>query len=88
VPSFFKKGVYDVYQPNNQPRNVAGNYHPGMFRFLTMKSVSSRKIENQKAIKAALDGNKFIVLLVQKQLTTDNPKPSDINELRGGKSGV
>lgn len=39
------------------------------------------KVENQKAIKAALDGNKFIVLLVQKQLTMDNPKPSDINEI-------
>ena len=39
------------------------------------------KVENQKAIKAALDGNKFIVLLAQKQLTMDNPKPSDINEI-------
>ena len=39
------------------------------------------KIENQKAIKAALDKNKYLVLLVQKQLKTDTPNPSDLNEV-------
>ncbi|MDD4212536.1 MAG: endopeptidase La [Bacilli bacterium] len=39
------------------------------------------KVENQKAIKAALGGNKHVVLLVQKQLTSDNPRPSDLNEI-------
>jgi len=37
------------------------------------------KIENQKAVKAALDKDKFIVLLVQKQFYMENPKPSDLN---------
>lgn len=39
------------------------------------------KVENQKAIRAALDQNKHIVLLVQKQLTTETPKPEDINSI-------
>ncbi|MFA5542281.1 MAG: endopeptidase La [Bacilli bacterium] len=37
------------------------------------------KIENQKAVKAALDKSKYIVLLVQKHLSVENPKPNDIN---------
>ncbi len=39
------------------------------------------KIENQKAIKAALDQNKHIVLLVQKQIATESPKPNDLNSI-------
>ncbi len=39
------------------------------------------KLENQKAVKAALDQNKHIVLLVQKQLSVENPKPNDINKI-------
>lgn len=39
------------------------------------------KIENQKAVKAALDKNKYIVLLVQKHLSVENPKPNDINNV-------
>jgi ATP-dependent Lon protease len=39
------------------------------------------KVENQKAIKAALDQNKYVVLLVQKQINTETPKPNDLNNV-------
>lgn len=37
------------------------------------------KIENQRAIKAAMDKNKYIVLLVQKQIAIETPKPTDFH---------
>lgn len=39
------------------------------------------KVENQRAVKAAMDKNKYLVLLVQKELTNESPKPNDLHNI-------
>lgn len=39
------------------------------------------KAENQRAVKAAMDKNKYLVLLVQKELTNESPKPNDLHNV-------
>ncbi len=43
--------------------------------------VDVSKVEDQKAIKAALEGNKFVVLLVPKSIKTKEPEVKDLNEI-------